>query len=90
MGFMDKAKQMAEQAQQKIDEAQKKFNESQQQRTDQASQGPAVEDDKHGQARPRRGEQPHLAEPLDDVKEHRRQEERQRQEVGDDVPKEYW
>ena len=32
MGFMDKAKQMAEQAQQKIDEAQKKFNESQQQR----------------------------------------------------------
>ena len=47
MGFMDKAKQMAEQAQQKIDEAQKKFNESQQQRTD-APGEPAVEYDKHG------------------------------------------
>lgn len=29
MGFMDKAKQMAEQAQQKIEETQKQFNESQ-------------------------------------------------------------
>src|SRR5256886_9805815 len=48
MGFMDKAKQMAEQAQQKIDEAQKKFNESQQQRSDQPAEGPAVEYDKHG------------------------------------------
>ena len=27
MGFMDKAKQLAEQAQQKLDEAQKQFNE---------------------------------------------------------------
>ena len=32
MGFLDKAKQMAEQAQQKIEEQQKKFNEQQQQR----------------------------------------------------------
>ena len=29
MGFMDKAKQMAEQAQQKLDEAQKQFNQGQ-------------------------------------------------------------
>jgi hypothetical protein len=29
MGFLDRAKQMAEQAQAKLDEAQKKFNESQ-------------------------------------------------------------
>ncbi|MGH2762195.1 MAG: hypothetical protein ACRDLD_06400, partial [Thermoleophilaceae bacterium] len=28
MGFMDKAKQLAEQAQQKLDEAQKNFNQS--------------------------------------------------------------
>lgn len=28
MGFLDKAKQLAEQAQQKLDEAQKTFNES--------------------------------------------------------------
>jgi hypothetical protein len=48
MGFMDKAKQMAEQAQQKIDEAQKKFNESQQQRAGQPGDGPTVEYDEHG------------------------------------------
>jgi hypothetical protein len=45
MGFMDKAKKMAEQAQAKIDEAQKQFNAGQQQ--DQTS-GPAVEYDQHG------------------------------------------
>ena len=42
MGFMDKAKKMAEQAQAKIDEAQQQFNTSQQ--PEQAS-GPAVEYD---------------------------------------------
>jgi hypothetical protein len=45
MGFMDKAKKMAEQAQAKIDEAQKQFNTGQQR--DPAS-GPAVEYDAHG------------------------------------------
>ena len=49
MGFLDKAKQMAEQAQAKLDEAQKQFNASQQK--DQAT-GPAVEYDKHGRPVP--------------------------------------
>jgi hypothetical protein len=45
MGFMDKAKKMAEQAQAKLDEAQKQFNTGQQ-----PGQGsaPPVEYDKHG------------------------------------------
>ena len=46
MGFMDKAKKMAEQAQAKLEEAQKQFNESQSQSS--AGSGPAVEYDKHG------------------------------------------
>ena len=46
MGFMDKAKQMAEQAQAKLDEAQKQFNASQ--GGQQQASGPAVEYDKHG------------------------------------------
>src|SRR5829696_8169214 len=45
MGFMDKAKKMAEQAQAKLDEAQKQFNEGQQRGE---STGPAVEYDAHG------------------------------------------
>ena len=45
MGFMDKAKKMAEQAQAKLDEAQKQFNSSQD--TAGQSGGPAVEYDKH-------------------------------------------
>jgi hypothetical protein len=45
MGFMDKAKKMAEQAQAKLDEAQKQFNAGQQQGQ---QSGPAVEYDKHG------------------------------------------
>jgi hypothetical protein len=49
MGFMDKAKKMAEQAQAKLDEAQKQFNSGQQQ--GQAS-GPAVEYDEHGRPIP--------------------------------------
>ena len=45
MGFMDKAKKMAEQAQAKLDDAQKQFNSGQQQGQD---AGPVVEYDKHG------------------------------------------
>src|SRR5215217_9092258 len=45
MGFMDKAKKMAEQAQAKLDEAQKQFNAGQQQGQ---PSGPAVEYDAHG------------------------------------------
>jgi hypothetical protein len=43
MGFMDKAKKMAEQAQAKLDEAQSKINSPQQ-----GPSGPVVEYDKHG------------------------------------------
>ena len=46
MGFMDKAKKMAEQAQAKLDEAQKQFNSGQ--GGQQQGGGPAVEYDKHG------------------------------------------
>jgi hypothetical protein len=46
MGFMDKAKKMAEQAQAKLDEAQKQFNAGQQ--SGEQSSGPAVEYDSHG------------------------------------------
>jgi hypothetical protein len=46
MGFLDKAKQMAEQAQAKLDEAQKQFNAGQSGAT--AADGPVVEYDKHG------------------------------------------
>ena len=48
MGFMDKAKKMAEQAQQKLDEVQKNFNEGQGSGGAQQQGGPAVEYDKHG------------------------------------------
>jgi hypothetical protein len=54
MGFMDKAKKMAEQAQSKLDEVQKQFNEGQSSGT--TSQAPPVEYDQHG--RPIRGESP--------------------------------
>jgi hypothetical protein len=50
MGFMDKAKKMAEQAQAKLDEAQKQFNAGQQQGQD--GGGPAVEYDNHGRPIP--------------------------------------
>lgn len=49
MGFMDRAKQLAEQAQAKLDEAQRQFN------TDKpsgAGTGPAVEYDQHGRPVP--------------------------------------
>jgi hypothetical protein len=45
MGFLDKAKKMAEQAQTKLDEVQKQFNEGQ---GSKSGGGPAVEYDKHG------------------------------------------
>ena len=48
MGFMDKAKKMAEQAQQKLDEAQKSFNEKQGSGGGGQQGGPAVEYDAHG------------------------------------------
>ena len=49
MGFMDKAKKMAEQAQAKLDEAQKNFNEKQGSGGGgESGGGPAVEYDAHG------------------------------------------
>jgi hypothetical protein len=45
MGFMDKAKKLAEQAQEKLDEAQKNFNKSQE---PQAPAGGGVRYDDHG------------------------------------------
>jgi hypothetical protein len=45
MGFMDKAKKLAEQAQEKLDEAQKGFNKSQE---PQAPAGGGVRYDEHG------------------------------------------
>jgi formin 2/WAS/WASL-interacting protein len=60
MGFMDKAKKMAEQAQAKLDEAQKQFNAGQQQ---DRSSGPVTEYDVHGrpipQAEPDAASPPH-------------------------------
>ncbi len=52
MGFMDKAKKLAEQAQAKLDEAQEQFNASQGNPGTSASSGPAVEYDKHGRPVP--------------------------------------
>ena len=46
MGFMDKAKKLAEQAQEKLDEAQKNFNQSDSPQADQAAQ--SVRYDDHG------------------------------------------
>ncbi len=51
MGFMDKAKKMAEQAQAKLDEAQKQFNQGSGSQPP-AGGGPAVEYDKHGRPIP--------------------------------------
>lgn len=48
MGFMDKAKKMAEQAQAKIDEAQQQFNEMQSGGAAPPQSGPVVQYDKHG------------------------------------------
>jgi hypothetical protein len=54
MGFLDKAKKMAEQAQSKLDDVQKQFSENQ--GASSSSQGPPVEYDEHG--RPIRAEAP--------------------------------
>jgi hypothetical protein len=48
MGFLDKAKKMAEQAQTKLDEVQQQFNESQGASQQGAAGGPVTEYDKHG------------------------------------------
>jgi hypothetical protein len=57
MGFMDKAKKLAEQAQTKLDEVQKEFNERQSSAS--SGGGPAVEYDKHGRPVPaQQGEAP--------------------------------
>ncbi len=48
MGFMDKAKQMADQAQQKIEETQKQFNDGQAQRSAQQGGAPGVRYDSNG------------------------------------------
>ena len=45
MGWMDKAKKLAEQAQEKLDEAQKSFNKSQ---TPDTASGDTVRHDEHG------------------------------------------
>ena len=51
MGFMDKAKKMAEQAQQKLDEVQKGFNEGQGSSSP-AQDAPVTQYDKHGRPVP--------------------------------------
>jgi hypothetical protein len=56
MGFLDKAKKMAEQAQTKLDEVQKQFSE---QKSSSSSSSAPVEYDKHG--RPIRSEAPPAA-----------------------------
>jgi hypothetical protein len=58
MGFLDKARKMAEQAQAKVDEVQGQFNAAQQ-RQRPGDDGPAVEYDQHG--RPVRAEGPAAA-----------------------------
>ena len=52
MGFMDKAKRMAEQAQAKLDEVQKDFNSS---NAPASPSGPITEYDKHGRPIPPEG-----------------------------------
>lgn len=49
MGFLDKAKQAAQQAQQKLEEKQGQFNAKQAEKAGAGAQGPAVTYDKHGQ-----------------------------------------
>ena len=59
MGFMDKAKKMAEQAQQKIEEVQKDFNEKQGSGGGATGGGPApVQYDQHGRPMPSDTERP--------------------------------
>ena len=58
MGFMDKAKKLAEQAQEKLDEAQKNFNKTD---SPQSQPGESVRHDEHG--RPIQPETPAAATP---------------------------
>ena len=51
MGFMDKAKQLAEQAQQKLEETQKQFNDSQAQKAAEQGGAPAEDAGRAGSAR---------------------------------------
>ena len=60
MGFLDKAKKLADQAQEKLDEVQKQFNESQGSSSSGAQTGaPPVEYDKHGRPVAKDPEPPH-------------------------------
>jgi hypothetical protein len=63
MGFLDKARKMAEQAHAKVDEVQGRFNDAQRRRGPQG--GPRVEYDQHGrpirEERPVREERPEAA-----------------------------
>ncbi len=61
MGFMDKAKKLAEQAQEKLDDAQKNFNQSASPQADQPAQ--AVRYDAHGRPIQEEGETPAAATP---------------------------
>jgi hypothetical protein len=60
MGFMDKAKKLAEQAQEKLDEAQKNFNKSE---SPQAQPGQSVRYDEHGRPIQEEEETPAAAAP---------------------------
>jgi hypothetical protein len=65
MGFMDKAKKLAEQAQQKLDEAQEQFNQGQ---SSKGEQGSGVRYDQHGrpvEGSPAGNTAPPAAEPVD-------------------------
>ena len=70
MGFMDKAKKLAEQAQEKLDDVQKQFNESQ--GSSEPSQAP-VEYDQHG--RPVRAEPAPPAPPAPQAEQPEREDE---------------
>ncbi|HLM08824.1 MAG TPA: hypothetical protein VK307_03880 [Thermoleophilaceae bacterium] len=59
MGFMDKAKKLAEQAQQKLDEAQAQFNQSGSSQSGQPGGGPKV--DEHGRPVPQEQSVPDAA-----------------------------
>jgi hypothetical protein len=61
MGWMDKAKKLAEQAQEKLDDAQKNFNQSASPQAEQPAQ--AVRYDEHGRPIQEEGETPAAAAP---------------------------
>ena len=63
MGFMDKAKQLAEQAQQKLEETQKQFNDSQAQKAAATAQASDVRYDEHGRPISEPASAPQVADP---------------------------